>query len=279
MGALHAGHLSLMAAARRDCDCVVVSIFVNPTQFGDPSDLAAYPRDLETDAGMCAAAGVDVVFAPSVAEMYPGGSLDTSVVPGALAEVLEGPSRPGHFTGVATVVTKLLSIAGHCRAYFGEKDFQQLAVVRRLVADLNLPADVVGCATVREADGLAMSSRNGRLGPQERVAATALYRALLMGARLVSAGERSSAAVRLAMEGVLSAEPLVAPDYSAVADPATLANVMDISAEVRLLVAARVGPVRLIDNVAALPEHSHAARGGPAPAPAAQRRPSPVGSP
>ncbi len=291
MGALHAGHLSLMAAARRDCDCVVVSIFVNPTQFGDASDLAAYPRDLATDAEMCAAAGVDVVFAPSVAEMYPGGSLDTSVVPGALAEVLEGPSRPGHFTGVATVVTKLLSIAGHCRAYFGEKDFQQLAVVRRLVADLNLPAEVVGCDTVREADGLAMSSRNGRLGPEQRVAATALYRALVTGARLVSAGERSSAAVCEAMEVVLSAEPLLTIDYAAAADPATLANVTDIDAEVRLLVAARVGPVRLIDNVAALPEHSSAAREpvarepaasgrpAPAPAPAAHRNPSPVGSP
>ncbi|MGO8875610.1 MAG: pantoate--beta-alanine ligase [Acidimicrobiales bacterium] len=253
MGALHAGHISLMEAARRDCDCVAVSIFVNPTQFGDATDLAAYPRDLAKDLAMCESAGVDVVFAPSVEEMYPGGSLETAVVPGALAEVLEGTSRPGHFTGVATVVTKLLSIAGACRVYFGEKDFQQLAVVRRLVADLDLPVEVVGCPTVRERDGLAMASRNGRLAAPERQAATALFRALSAGERLVAAGEPSAGAVALAMTAVLEAEPLVAADYAAVADPGALTPVTDIAGEVRLLVAARVGPVRLIDNVAARP--------------------------
>lgn len=232
---------------------------------------------------MCADAGVDLVFAPSVGEMYPAGSLDTSVVPGTLAGVLEGPSRPGHFSGVATVVTKLLSIAGACHAYFGEKDFQQLAIVRRLVADLNIPAEVVGCATVRELDGLAMSSRNGRLGPAERAAAAVIHRALSAGAQLVSHGEQSGAAVSAAMDAVLSTEPLLTTDYAAVADPMTLAEVTEIRAEVRLLIAARVGPVRLIDNVAAVPAAGralpNAGRAIPARrAPASRRSASQVGS-
>jgi pantoate--beta-alanine ligase len=253
MGALHAGHVSLVEAARRECDCVVVSIFVNPSQFGDPSDLAAYPQDLDRDLEICRLAGADVAFAPSLAEMFPLGSRGTTVVPGPLADVLEGRSRPGHFTGVATVVTKLLSIAGSCRAYFGEKDFQQLAVVRQLVADLDLEADVVGCPTVREPDGLAMSSRNGQLGPAEREAATALWRALRTG-RELTAGSASAAVVSAAMAGVLDAEPLVRTDYAVVADPSSLRVVTEIVAEVRLLVAARVGTVRLIDNVAAVPQ-------------------------
>lgn len=253
MGALHAGHISLVGAARRECDCVAVSIFVNPTQFGDVADLKAYPRNLDTDLDMCRAAGVDVVFAPSVAEMYPQGSLDTAVVPGQLSEVLEGPSRPGHFTGVATIVTKLLSIAGGCRAYFGEKDFQQLAIVRRLVSDLDIAVEVIGCPTVREADGLAMSSRNGRLAPPERQAATALHRALSAGVDLVVAGERSARHVGAAMAAVLDSEALVRTDYVAVADPVDLRPVSDITSEVRLLVAAEVGAVRLIDNLAAVP--------------------------
>ncbi|MGA2209693.1 MAG: pantoate--beta-alanine ligase [Acidimicrobiales bacterium] len=253
MGALHAGHISLIGAARRECDCVAVSIFVNPTQFGDVADLKAYPRNLDTDLDMCRAAGVDVVFAPSVAEMYPQGSLDTAVVPGQLSEVLEGPSRPGHFTGVATIVTKLLSIAGGCRAYFGEKDFQQLAIVRRLVSDLDIAVEVIGCPTVREADGLAMSSRNGRLAPPERQAATALHRALSAGVDLVVAGERSARHVGAAMAAVLDSEALVRTDYVAVADPVDLRPVSDITSEVRLLVAAEVGAVRLIDNLAAVP--------------------------
>jgi pantoate--beta-alanine ligase len=253
MGALHAGHVSLVEAARRECDCVAVSIFVNPTQFGDQSDLAAYPRNLDTDLEICRRAGVDVTFAPSVAGMFPLGSLETAVVPGSLADVLEGLWRPGHFTAVATVVTKLLSIAGSCRAYFGEKDFQQLAVVRRLVADLDLEVDVVGCPTVRERDGLAMSTRNGRLGPGEREAATVLWRALCAGRELVAGGSSSGAAVSAAMAGLLAAEPLVHTDYAVVADPESLRIVTDIGAEVRLFIGARVGPVRLIDNVAVLP--------------------------
>jgi pantoate--beta-alanine ligase len=253
MGALHLGHVSLVEAARRECDCVAVSIFVNPTQFGDPSDLAAYPRDLDTDLEICRNAGADVIFAPSVTEMYPLGSLETAVVPGSLADVLEGPSRPGHFTGVATVVTKLLSIAGCCRAYFGEKDFQQLAIVRRLVADLDLEVDVVGCSTVREPDGLAMASRNGRLDPSERRAAAVLWRALSAGRDLIAAGATSGREVSATMTAVLGSETQVHVDYAVVADPASLRLVTDISAEVRLLVAARVGPVRLIDNIGASP--------------------------
>jgi len=226
---------------------------VNPAQFGDPSDLAAYPRDLDADLDVSRRAGVDVIFAPSVAEMFPQGSLVTAVVPGSLAAVLEGRCRPGHFTGVATVVAKLLSLAGTCRAYFGEKDFQQLAVVSRLVTDLDLDVAVVGCPTVRERDGLAMSSRNGRLSAGERRAATALWRALRTGRELVAAGVSSGDKVSAAMVGVLSAEPLVHTDYAVVADPESLQGVSDIAGEVRLLIGARIGTVRLIDNVSALP--------------------------
>jgi pantoate--beta-alanine ligase len=251
MGALHDGHVSLVEAARRDCDCVAVSIFVNPTQFGDAADLAAYPRDLDTDLEICRRAGADMVFAPSVEEMYPLGALETAVVPGSLADVLEGLSRPGHFTGVATMVTKLLSIAGSCTAYFGDKDFQQLAIVTRLVADLDLEAGVVGCPTVREPDGLAMSSRNGRLSPVEREAATVLWRALSAGSDLVAGGSASGLEVAATMTAVLGGEPIVDTDYAVVADPASLRVVTDISSEVRLLIAAKVGSVRLIDNVAA----------------------------
>ncbi|MGD0082635.1 MAG: pantoate--beta-alanine ligase [Acidimicrobiales bacterium] len=251
MGALHAGHLALVEAARSGCDCVAVTIFVNPTQFGDAADLAGYPRDLDTDLERCRDADVDVVFVPSVAEMYPAGPTETTVEPGALAQVLEGTSRPGHFVGVATIVTKLLGLAGSCRAYFGEKDFQQLAIVRRLVADLDLGVDVVGCPTVREPDGLAMASRNSRLSPPEREAAATLWRALRTGRDLIAGGERNPAPVEHAMAGVLRAEPMVDMDYAVVADPVSLRPVLDIESEVRLLVAAQVGPIRLIDNVAA----------------------------
>jgi len=253
MGALHAGHLALLAAAGRDCDCVAVTIFVNPTQFGDAADLAGYPRDLDADLGLCRQAGVEVVFAPSVGEMYPMGPTETTVEPGALAQVLEGLARPGHFSGVATIVTKLFALAGRCRAYFGEKDFQQLAIVRRLVADLDLGVDVVGCPTVREPDGLALSSRNSRLSPPERQAAVALWRALCTGRELVAGGERDGTRVEQAMAGVLRAEPLVHPDYAAVADPMSLQPVTAIESEVRLLVAASIGSARLIDNVGVCP--------------------------
>ena len=166
MGAFHPGHMSLVAAAASQCDVVAVSIFVNPLQFSSAADLARYPANLERDVAMAQAAGVGIVFAPSVSEMYPRGEPETRVQPGPLADRLEGACRPGHFAGVATVVTKLLSLSGRCRAFFGEKDFQQLVVVRRLVADLDLDAEVVACPTVREPDGLACSSRNRRLGPR-----------------------------------------------------------------------------------------------------------------
>ena len=257
MGALHAGHTSLIARARAECDVVVVTIFVNPLQFGDPDDIAAYPRTLDHDLA-CAEAGADVVFVPSVREMYPSwpDPPATTVSVRGVSEVWEGASRPGHFDGVATVVAKLFSVAGRCRAYFGLKDFQQLAVVRQLTEDLALPVEVVGCAIVREPDGLALSSRNVRLSPAERTAATVLSRALAAGRAVLAGGERSSVSVRAAMRAVVETEPLVDLDYAAVVDARTLADPAHVGdlAGVRLLIAARVGPVRLIDNCAAVAE-------------------------
>ena len=254
MGALHAGHRALVARAAAECDVVAVTVFVNPLQFDDAADLDAYPRDLQGDVALAAGAGASLVFAPPVTEMYPGHPAPpaTAVHVAGVSEGLEGAARPGHFAGVATVVAKLFSLAGPCRAYFGEKDYQQLAVVRRMVADLSLPVEVVPCATVREDDGLALSSRNRRLSPDERRAATALWRALGAGRRLVEEGERDPAAVRAAMAGALEAEPLVSADYAEIVDPATLRVPAVVGGEVRLLVAARVGPVRLIDNEGAL---------------------------
>src|SRR5271163_4894261 len=197
MGALHAGHVSLMARARAECDTVAVSIFVNPLQFGDPDDVAHYPRTLQRDLAVCAKAGVDVVFVPSVTEMYPSWPepVATTVSVRGVSEGWEGASRPGHFDGVATVVAKLLSIAGPCRAYFGEKDYQQLAVVRQMSADLALPVTVVGCPIVREPDGLALSSRNVRLSPEEHRAAAVLSRALAAGQSLLAQGAVYAATV------------------------------------------------------------------------------------
>ncbi len=252
MGALHAGHLSLVEAARRGCDVVAMTIFVNPLQFGDAADLGAYPRDLEADLTAAAGAGVDAVFAPSVEEMYPTGPPGTVVVPGPLAGLLEGRSRPGHFEGVATVVTKLFSLAGPCSAFFGEKDFQQLVVVRRLVTDLDLPVAVVGCPIVRDGDGLALSSRNRRLGPAERSAARLLYRALEAGRVVIESGGTPERAEQ-EMASLLATDELVRPDYAAAVDPDSLLPPGDAAGPVRLLVAAEVGPVRLIDNLAAGP--------------------------
>jgi len=248
MGYLHEGHASLLRRARAENDVVVASIFVNPLQFGPTEDLAAYPRDLEGDATKAASAGVTHLFTPATAEMYPGPVL-TTVSVAELTEAWEGASRRGHFSGVATVVAKLLAIAGRCRAYLGEKDYQQLIVVRRLVADLSFPVEVVGCPTVREPDGLALSSRNVYLTPDERRAAPVLHRALLAGRAAVEAGERDPAAVRQAMEATLAAEPLVAPDYVAVVDAADLHVPDRLDGELRLLVAARLGRTRLIDNL------------------------------
>ena len=256
MGALHDGHASLLDRARAECDVVVVSIFVNPLQFGDPEDIAHYPRTLESDLLTCAASGADVVFVPSVDEMYPSWPTapSTTVSVSGVSEGWEGASRPGHFDGVATVVAKLFTIAGPCRAYFGLKDFQQLAVVRRMALELSLPVEVTGCPIVREADGLALSSRNVRLSATERRAATVLSRALAAGQDAVANGERSGAALAWVMRAQVAAEPLVELDYAVVVDADTLqeaATLVEPSA-VRLLIAAQVGPVRLIDNSAAL---------------------------
>jgi len=248
MGSLHEGHTSLMAAARAECDLVVASIFVNPLQFGAGEDLDGYPRTLEQDIALAADAAVDVVFAPSAAEMYPRPVL-TTVTVADLTERFEGASRPEHFAGVATVVAKLLGIVGASRAYFGEKDWQQLCVVRRMVADLSSPTTVVACPTVREPDGLALSSRNAYLAPAERAAAAVLHRALQEGGALVEAGERSRAAVERHMEEAVAAEPLVDLDYAAAVEADTLAPLDPLRGAVRLLIAARVGRPRLLDNL------------------------------
>ena len=258
MGALHAGHRSLVERAAGECDVVAVTVFVNPLQFHDPTDLERYPRDLDGDIALAAAAGASIVFAPSVEEMYAGfpAPPPTSVHVAGVSEVLEGAARPGHFDGVATVLSKLFSMAGRCRAYFGDKDFQQLAVVRRMVADLSFPVEVVGCPTVREPDGLALSSRNVRLSAQGRRRALALRRALDAGLALLAEGERRPAVVDEAMARVLAAEPLVEPGYAVAVDAATLRAPDDanprLSGRVRLLVAAVVDGVRLIDNTGAV---------------------------
>jgi pantoate--beta-alanine ligase len=235
MGALHAGHASLIRRSAAECDVTAVTVFVNPLQFGPAEDLAGYPADLDADLAVATEAGAAVLFAPTVAEMYPGGTPAVTVhVSGE--NTMEGASRPGHFDGVATVVAKLFNLAGPCRAYFGEKDWQQLRVVRRLVADLNVPVEVVACPTVREAGGLACSSRNVRLSAEERTAATVLYRALTAGATARMAGERNPAMIRRVIVDTMATEPRATLDYAEVLPD-------------RLLVAARVGPVRLIDNV------------------------------
>jgi pantoate--beta-alanine ligase len=256
MGALHGGHASLIARAAADCDVVAVSVFVNPTQFAEPGDLINYPRTLDSDLEVAGRSGADLVFAPTVVEMYPDwpSPAATIVTVRALGDRWEGLSRPGHFDGVATVVGKLLSIAGRCHTYFGEKDFQQLAVVRRGARDLSLPVEVIGCPTVREADGLALSSRNVRLAPDERAAAVCLSRCLAAGTEVFrSGGDRAT--VESAMAGVIEAEPLVDLDYAVLVDaddlePAdsTTGDKEGADRPLRLLVAAQVGPVRLIDN-------------------------------
>jgi pantoate--beta-alanine ligase len=248
MGYLHAGHVSLMEQARTETDVVVASIFVNPLQFGPAEDLDAYPRDLERDTALSADAGVDLLFVPPLAEMYPQ-PMRTTVTVAGISEPLEGATRPTHFAGVATVVAKLFAVVGPCRAYFGEKDFQQLAVVRRMAADLSLPVAVVGCPTVRERDGLAMSSRNAYLTPQERAAAPVLRRALLAGRAAIVAGERDPAAVHDLMAAIISAEPLARLDYAEVVDAATFTTADPIAGDVRLLAAAHFGEARLIDNL------------------------------
>ena len=267
MGALHAGHQALIERAAAECDVVVVTVFVNPLQFGDPGDLAAYPRTLVSDLAAARSAGASIAFAPEVAEMYPSYPEPpaTTVSVADVSARWEGACRPGHFDGVATVVAKLFALAGRCRAYFGEKDFQQLAVVRRLVRDLSFPVEIVGCPTVREPDGLALSSRNTRLAPAGRQAATCLHRALQTGRAAVAAGERRVDVVEQAMAAVVAAEPRARLDYAAAVDPVSLQRPVVVGRELRLLVAAVVDGIRLIDNLAA-------------PVPAADR-PAPVDRP
>lgn len=247
MGALHAGHASLLDRARSECDVVVLSIFVNPRQFGDPNDLASYPRPIERDLDVAERALVDVAFTPSVSEMYPNG-FTTRVRVEEMSDILEGRSRPGHFDGVATVAAKLLSVVGECRSYFGEKDWQQLMIVRRMVSDLCLPVDVIGCPTVREPDGLALSSRNVRLSDAGRVVATCLSRSLYAGSAAIADGVRDASVVKNAMLQVLSD---VSVDYAEIVDEQLRVSEV-LHGEVRLLVAADVENVRLIDNVGAV---------------------------
>jgi pantoate--beta-alanine ligase len=247
MGWLHGGHTSLIRQARAECATVVVSIFVNPRQFGETTDFTAYPRNEARDLAVCEAAGVDIVFAPGVDEVYPPG-FDTTVIVGAIAAPLEGAARPGHFEGVATVVAILFALVGAERAYFGAKDAQQVRVIRRMATDLALPTDVVALPTVREADGLAMSSRNARLTPAARAAAPAVRRALLQARARYEAGERSADALRAVMRDVLASEPLAAIDYVSVADDATLTELDVVDRPALLSLAVRFEDVRLIDN-------------------------------
>jgi pantoate--beta-alanine ligase len=248
MGYLHDGHVSLMARARAGCDVVVTSIFVNPLQFGAGEDLAAYPRDLARDSALAEGVGVDLLFTPPLAEMYPEPVL-TTVSVAEVSAPLEGAARPTHFAGVATVVAKLFSIVGPCRAYFGEKDFQQIAVVRRMARDLSLPVEVVACPTLREPDGLAMSSRNVYLTAAEREAAPVVHRALRAGAAAIGAGEDDPAAVHDLMAGIIEAEPLAELDYAEVVDADSFSVPQPLRGNLRLLAAVRFGKARLIDNV------------------------------
>ncbi len=248
MGYLHEGHQSLVSRSASENDLTVVSIFVNPLQFAEGEDYGTYPRDLERDRELCEAAGAGLVFAPPAEEMYPQNPI-TSVAVDGLNAVLEGRFRPTHFDGVTTVVAKLFSMLGPGRAYFGEKDYQQLAIIRRMAADLSLPVEVVGCPTFREPDGLAMSSRNVYLTADERPAATVLWRSLQAGRDAVVQGSRDPDEVEAVMAAVLAAEPKASPDYAAAVDAATLDRPDVLAGELRLLVAAHVGRARLIDNL------------------------------
>lgn len=249
MGFLHEGHRSLMRAAREACEFVVVTIFVNPLQFGAGEDLDHYPRDLTGDLAQCDLEGVDAVFAPSVAEMYPSGPPLTTVHVDGLTADLCGAARPTHFDGVATVVTKLFSITGACTAYFGRKDAQQLAVITRMVEDLNFPVRIVGCPIVREADGLARSSRNAYLSAEQRRAALVLSRALRAAAGAVAAGERDTRALGDLVRGLVASEPGVALEYVETRSAHDVTPIGTIDGEVLVALAAKVGETRLIDNV------------------------------
>ncbi len=248
MGYLHAGHVSLLERARAENARVAASLFVNPTQFGPGEDLARYPRDFDRDRALLEAAHCDLLFAPSPDEIYPQG-FEVFVDVGSVASGLEGERRPGHFRGVATVVLKLFGICQPTRAYFGRKDAQQLAVIERMVRDLEVPVEIVGCPTVREADGLAMSSRNAYLDPEERRAAPVLHGALRAAAEAWTAGERGGDALRHRMRAVLDAEPRARTDYVSVADPLTLRELSVATGPALASLAVFIGRARLIDNL------------------------------
>jgi len=254
MGALHDGHLSLVRAARAGNDAVAASIFVNPAQFGPGEDLAKYPRNLAGDLARLEAEGVDLVFAPEAASVYPPG-FQTWVVPGPLAEPLEGARRPGHFRGVLTVVSKLFHVIEPDRAYFGQKDAQQAILLRRMAADLDLPVGIVVCPIVRDRDGLALSSRNGYLTPEERRAAPVLFRSLRAVSAAWGAGERRGERLCGTARAVLATEPLAAPDYVSAADTETLAEIGTATGRALVSMAVRFGTTRLLDNIL-LPEGS-----------------------
>jgi pantoate--beta-alanine ligase len=252
MGALHEGHLSLIRAAKAQCDLVAVSIFVNPTQFGPSEDLARYPRPFERDIQLLEKEGVDIVFAPSVDEMYGKGETTWVTVEG-LSEKLDGRSRPGHFRGVTTVVSKLFHIIEPDVAFFGQKDAAQLAVIRRMVRDLNFPVEIVACPIVREPDGVAMSSRNAYLNPDDRRRALVLSRSLKEVEKEFGNGERSAARLIVTARQVFGREPQVRLDYFEIVDPDTLDPVEQIKQRTLVAVAAYVGATRLIDNIVLIP--------------------------
>jgi pantoate--beta-alanine ligase len=248
MGYLHQGHMSLVEGARAANDHVFVSIFVNPTQFGPGEDFEAYPRDPERDLALLREAGVDYVFQPGPAEVYPEG-YETTVDPGAMATVLEGAARPGHFRGVATVVLKLFNIVQPHRAYFGRKDAQQLVIIQRLVRDLNVPIEIVPMATVREPDGLAMSSRNAYLTPEQRRAARVLHQALTLAQQMWTKGARDAEAFRARLSELIAEEELAQVEYVSVADPRSLQELERVQGPALVSLAVRIGRTRLIDNV------------------------------
>lgn len=249
MGSLHEGHIALIRRACADNDVVIVSIFVNPLQFGPSEDFTRYPRSLEADLDACERAGADIVFAPSVDEMYPRPEAETRVVVGRIGDVGEGVFRPGHFDGVATVCTKLFGMVGPCRAYFGQKDAQQLAVIRQVTADLNIDVEVVECPTVREPDGLAMSSRNRYLSEEQRKAATVIYGALSAAAQMAASGEYRAQALLDRVAREVEGQPGVALQYVELADPVTFERLDTVEDGAVLQLAASLGTTRLIDNI------------------------------
>lgn len=249
MGALHDGHISLVRRAKMENDIAIVSIFLNPLQFGPAEDLDKYPRDIEEDIRKLREEDIDILFLPDNSLMYPQG-FSTRIEVGALSEKLCGKSRPGHFSGVATVVAKLFNIISPARAYFGQKDFQQTVIIKRMARDLNFDADIIVCPIIREQDGLAMSSRNAYLDSEQRIAASALYRCLSKASDSVKSGVTSGEQIRTLMRDSLSAEPLLSEiDYASVYDPESLEEVDEIKKEALLAVAVRIGNTRLIDNI------------------------------